>query len=341
LVILAYNEENIIAEKIENSLQLDYPADQLNIFVVTDGSSDDTVNIVKKYKRVRLMHETRRRGKTAAINRTVPQLTAPVTVFTDANTLLNSEAIKSMVIPFNNKNVGCVAGEKRIILRDKDKAVVSGESFYWKYESYIKILESLFYSTMGAAGELFAIRTHLFELLPENTLLDDFELTLRIAQKGYRITYAPEAIAYEHGSKNITEELKRKVRIAAGCFQTMFRMGSLLNPLKNPILAFQYISHKVLRWMIVPFAFIAVFIVNVIIVIVPTSPNLYTYLLLLQTIFYLLALCGWLFRNRLLKHKIIFLPYYLVMMNGSIVRGLFRYLSGNQSVLWDKAKRLS
>ena len=149
---------------------------------------------------------------------------------------------------FANPKVGCVAGEKRIAVQDKPNAASGGEGLYWKYESALKRLDYRLYSAVGAAGELFAIRTSLFEQMPPDTLLDDFILSLRIAMRGYKIAYSKEAYALESASLNMREEEKRKVRISAGGLQSVWRLRGLLNIFRYGILSFQYISHRVLRW---------------------------------------------------------------------------------------------
>jgi cellulose synthase/poly-beta-1,6-N-acetylglucosamine synthase-like glycosyltransferase len=182
------------------------------------------------------------------------------------------------------------------------------------------------------------MRTELFEEVEPDTVLDDFVISLRIAQKGYKIKYAPNAIATETSSENITEEMKRKIRIAAGCFQTISRLKPLLNPFKTGFLSIQYISHKVLRWVVAPFALLLLFPLNLALAI--TSDNfIFAILFTLQTIFYLLAIAGHLLRKLNTHFRFLFMPYYLVVMNISIIRGAIRYFKGNQSVNWEKAKR--
>ena len=188
------------------------------------------------------------------MNRGIKFVTTPIVIFTDANTSINSQSIREMVRYFNNPKVGCVAGEKRINMHTKDEAAVGGEGMYWKYESFLKKLDSQLHSAVGAAGELFAIRTSLYEQMPNDTLLDDFILSLKIAMKKYIIAYCNKAYAMENGSANMKEEEKRKVRIAAGGIQAIYRLRKLLNPFRYGILSFQYVSHRVLRWSITPIA---------------------------------------------------------------------------------------
>jgi len=340
LLVAAYNEKECIENKIRNSLELNYPKDKLKLVWVTDGSDDGTPQKLRQYKNVTVLHEEVRKGKINAMNRAVRYIKTPIIIFSDANTNLNSNSIREITNIFRDKSVGCVAGEKRIITLKKEKAVGAGEGIYWQYESVIKSLESELNSVMGAAGELFAIRTELYDDVKEDTILDDFTISLEIAKKGYKIKYAPDAFASESGSLSIREELKRKFRIASGGLQTLFRMTEILNIFKYGMLSYQYFSHKVLRWTLVPFSFIFIFLLNLIIVFTrDINSNLYLYFLYVQLLFYLLILIGALLSNMKIRLKILFVPYYMFIMNYAMINGIFRYLSGNQSVKWEKSKR--
>lgn len=340
LFVTAYNEKDYIKKKIDNSLQLNYPKNKLKLLWVTDGSDDGSHEILKNYGNVSVYHNSERKGKIDAMNRGMKEVTTPIVIFSDANTDLNRDAVKEIVKEFSDPRVGCVAGEKRIYLSEKEKAVSAGEGIYWKYESLIKKLESDINSSVGAAGELFAIRTELFENVEPDTILDDFTISLIIAKKGYKIKYAPKAIACEKASFSIKEELKRKIRIASGGFQTLVRMKNLLNIFKYGFLSFAYISHKVLRWIMVPFSFIMIFFINILIVtFLSPSFSFYLFTFLLQIFFYILALTGFLLKNKSTKIKSIFIPFYLFIMNYAVLTGMIRYLRQKHSVIWEKAVR--
>ena len=337
IVVAAYNEEQCIEDKIVNTLNLDYPRHKLAIFIVTDGSTDSTPLLVKKFHAVRLFHDFPRKGKIHAVNRVMKHVATPIVVFSDANTLLNRDALRNLITHYQDENVGGVAGEKRICKNTQDNASGSGEGFYWKYESFLKKKDAEVYSIVGAAGELFSIRTSLFEEPPENTIIEDFWLSLTICARGYRFAYEPQAYAIETASVSVQEEWKRKVRICAGGFQAIARLRYLLNPFRYGMLSFQYISHRVLRWTLAP-AFLPVILLSNL-WLATTGPNLYSWILLCQITFYLLALCGYQCRDRKISLKGFFVPYYFVVMNLSVYAGFFRYLRGAQSAVWEKARR--
>jgi len=335
LLIAAYNEEDVVKEKMINCRSLDYPKDKLKIVWVTDGSNDRTNFLLKEYDDVKVLYDSKRGGKAAAFNRAMPFIKSPLTIYTDANTMLCKEAIMEIVKEFTRRDVACVAGEKRVSISDKQDAT-AGEGVYWKYESKLKELDYRLYSAVGAAGELFAIRTEFFEYLPVDTLLDDFVLSMRIAQKGYKIAYCKNAYAVESGSANIFEESKRKVRIAAGGLQSVWRLRSLLNPFKYGVLSFQYISHKVLRWTVTPIALVVLFPLNIFLIGISRS---YLILFILQILFYMTGFLGYILMKRKIKNKLLFIPYYFLFMNLNVLRA-FTYLIKNKGKgAWEKSKR--
>jgi cellulose synthase/poly-beta-1,6-N-acetylglucosamine synthase-like glycosyltransferase len=342
LFIAAYNEEEMVEEKMANCLALDYPAERLRILWVTDGSTDLTNEKLKAYPGVEVHFQPERRGKTAAINRGMTFVKSPVVLFTDANTLINPAALKEMVKAFTDPKTGCVAGEKRIAVKEKDTASSGGEGAYWRYESLLKELDSRLYSTMGAAGELFAIRTHLFRELPVDTLLDDFVLSLQIAAEGYRIHYCKEAYAVESASLNMQEEEKRKVRIAAGGLQSVWRLRRLLNPFRHGWLTFQLLSHRVLRWTITPVALFLLLPMNLLLLLQRVEPAWFFQLTaLLQVLFYLAAWLGSYLAHRAIKNKLLFIPYYFLFMNLNPFKGAVYLCRFNGNAAWEKAKRSS
>ncbi len=339
LFVTAYNEKDFVRQKVENSLQLDYPQEKIQYLWVTDGSDDETPDILSQYPHNEVHHNTARRGKMHAMNRGMNFVKAPVVIFSDTNTLLNRNAVREIVACFSDDRIGCVAGEKRIVEHAADVASAAGEGLYWKLESWVKKLDAELNSAVGAVGELFAIRRELFEEVESDTILDDFIISLRIVQKGYKIAYTPRAYAEESASLNVKEELKRKIRIAAGGMQSFFRLKSLLNPFRFGILSWQFFSHKVMRWILAPVSLFLLFIINGVLVLSNDIPAFYRLFFFLQLFCYLLALIGWIFENQRLRMKLLFAPYYFVSINYASVIGMFRYFSGKQSVQWEKSKR--
>jgi len=343
LFVAAYNEKDYVEAKVKNSFELDYPQDKVKQVWVTDGSDDGTPDMLRKYKDkgVEVYHEEGRGGKIGAMNRGMQFVKSPIVVFSDGNTILGKESVQRIVNLFSDPKVGCVSGEKRIYQKSKDTAAGT-EGIYWKYESTLKKWDAELNSVVGAAGELFAIRTELFQNVEKDTLLDDFIISLRVAMKGYTIQYDPEAYAIETSSANVKEELKRKIRISAGGIQSILRLKSLLNIFKYGLLSFQYISHRVLRWTLAPLSLLILLIFNTIITVNSGFFNfndIFTWLFWAQIVFYIFALLGWYFENRQIKIKFLFIPYYFFVMNFSVFLGLHRFLKGKQSVNWERAKR--
>ncbi|MES2381545.1 MAG: glycosyltransferase family 2 protein [Bacteroidota bacterium] len=337
LIVPCFNEADYIEEKIQNSLALNYPKNKLKLIFISDGSSDDTHARIKKYAEVLALHEDKRSGKAAAMNRAMKFVQTPIVVFCDANTTLNADAIKELVKHYENDRVGAVTGEKRIISTNKEGASTAGEGIYWKYESLLKKLDSDFYSVVGAAGELMSYRTNLYKELPADSLLDDLMQSMQIAIDGHRVIYEKNAWAAETASANVKEELKRKIRISAGAWQSMLRLGKAFNPFHNFNLFFAFISHRVLRWTLAPFSLLILIVLNM--YLHYALGGLYTYIFLAQILFYSMALLGWYLENNRIKVKVLFVPYYFFIMNLCVYLGLFRFVKGKQSVSWERAKR--
>jgi cellulose synthase/poly-beta-1,6-N-acetylglucosamine synthase-like glycosyltransferase len=338
VVITAYNERKVLEKKIKNTLDLDYPPDKLTIIFVTDGSTDGSEAIIRQYPSLQVLHQPERKGKLAAIKRAMQQVQTPIVVFSDANTELNRICIRKMVSHYHNPKTGGVAGEKKIINNPATSAVGDAEGLYWKYESFMKIQDADFNTVVGAAGELFSIRTSLFPQLDDHIILDDFVISMKICLAGYKIEYEPEAFATEFPSASLAEEEKRKVRISAGVYQCIGYLKNALNIFRHPLLSFQYISRRLLRWIVCPVMLVALLLSNALLFFKEAS-SFYTLFLGAQLIFYVAACIGWLLILSGKRPGILTIPFYFVFMNYCLVKGFIRFLKRNQSVLWDKSVR--
>ena len=338
LMICAYNEQDIVAEKMQNTRALDYPKDKFRVMWVTDGSNDRTNELLAAYPEVDIVYSPERRGKTAALKHGLREVKTQYVAFTDANTMINPGAMREIARQFTDKTVGCVSGEKRVAARKAGEMAAEGEGLYWRYESTLKKWDSELCSTMGAAGELYAIDPSLCREVPDNALLDDFMMSMLIVDEGRRIAYTPEAYALEYGSADIHEESKRKRRIAAGGLQSIWWLRKMLNPFRQPVVAFQYISHRVLRWSVTPVAMVILLIVNTVLVALGAG-WLYQTALMLQVLFYLAALLGYLLSEQGHKNKLLYTAYYFVFMNLNVFRGMAYLRSHRTSGAWEKARR--
>lgn len=338
LMICAYNEEDVVAEKMENTLAIDYPKEKFRIMWVTDGSNDRTNELLKVYPEVDIVFSPERRGKSAALKHGLQELQTRYVTFTDANTMLNADALREIARLFMDPTVGCVSGEKRVAAKKDGEMAAEGEGLYWRYESTLKKWDSELYSTMGAAGELYAIDPTLIREVPDEALLDDFMMSMYVVMDGKRIAYAPNAYAQEYGSANIHEESKRKRRIAAGGLQSIWWLRSMLNPFRQPLVTFQYVSHRVLRWSITPIAMVFLLIINIALVALGCH-SLYTIILGLQLFFYLMAFAGWIQNRYGHKNKLLYAAYYFVFMNLNVFRGMVYLRNHGKNGAWEKAKR--
>ena len=346
LLITAYNEEEVIEKKIENSLGLDYPRDRLQIIVAADGSSDRTPQIVGKFheRRVELTHSSLRDGKLAAINRAIAQARGDIVVFSDANNMYASDAIRKLIAPFSDPTVGASTGAKLII---QDGNELSGvEGIYWKYESWIKTNETILGTCTSSVGEILAIRRELYKPPPNHIINDDYYIVLDLIKRGFRVFYVPEARSFEYISATVRDEMVRRTRMNTGKYQAIFMSHELL-PLNRPVLLWQIVSHKYFRALL-PFGFIGALLTNIFLVLLQTKTStsfllpssLYAWIFLsMQLFFYLLAALGNLVKFKGLPGKLIYLPAYLVNSNIAILRGFYGFISGKQTNIWERVRR--
>jgi cellulose synthase/poly-beta-1,6-N-acetylglucosamine synthase-like glycosyltransferase len=331
MVIAAYNEEKVIRDKMENCMAIDYPKGKFEIIVGSDGSSDRTNEIVKSYEisGVKLINYTDRRGKISVLNRTVPQASGEIVVLSDANTIYEPDAVRKLIRHFNDKRIGVVCGKLILLTKDKKQAE---EGYYWKYECMLKAMESKLGALLGANGGIYALRKELFEPIPDNTIVDDFVIAMKVKEKGFDIIFEQEAIAYEDAAQSIKAEFGRRVRIGAGCFQAIPMTKRLLNPMRGSI-AFAYWSHKIIRW-IVPFLLAIAFVSNIILL----NNLFYLILFVIQLLFYSAALIGHVLGNRK-SSRLFSIPYYLGSMNLALLFGFFRFVTKTQKVTWKRTER--
>ncbi|MBN8821480.1 MULTISPECIES: glycosyltransferase family 2 protein [unclassified Spirosoma] len=341
LIVPAYNELDCLPAKVANSLGQSYPREHIQFLFVTEGSTDGSDDYLRSTygDTIGILGGTERRGKVAAMNMAMQQVKTPIVIFTDANTQLNLDAVQNIVRHFRDPKVGAVAGEKRIQTTDSESAAGSGEGIYWKYESQLKRWDAELHTIVGAAGELFAVRTELYEPVSPNTILDDFMISLLIAGRGYRVAYEPDAYALERPSFSIIDEQKRKIRIAAGGFQSIVWLKHLLNPFRYGVLTFEYVSHRVMRWAVTPLCLPLIFLLNAGLVIQDGWSSLWGWLFIGQILFYGAAWLGYTLEKRQIRLKAAFVPFYFTFMNICALAGLVRYLRGNQSGTWEKVRR--
>ena len=332
-IIAAYNEEKVIRQKILNTLELDYPDNLLQIIIVSDGSNDNTYNIVAEYMKSGIvgLHDDERNGKSAALNRGVEISSGDIIVFSDANNDFSKDAIKHLVNHFDNVNVGAVTGAKHIYENDQRQSA-AGDGLYWKYESKIKEAESKLGSITGAEGEILAVRSSLYEPIDKNVINDDAAITFSLVKKGYRVLYEKKAKAYEQASHDLLDDFNVKVRMTAGGFQTLSYQRKFLFPPRNWF-SFSFLSHKVLRWL-APHFMLLIFILPFFLL-----HRVDMILLTIgQIIFYTVALVAWLNRKKSLP-SLLYIPMYFTVMNIALFWGFVRYINNSTQSIWKKAER--
>lgn len=331
LYIAAYNEEAVIEEKLKNSLALDVDNATLEIVVGSDGSTDNTNAIVnryaEKYDNIRLLNFKDRAGKVNVLNRGILLCQGDIILLSDANAMYNKECLRNILPHFNNEHVGCVAGEKRIV--DSNGSISNNEGIYWKLESKIKSLEDKVATVIGADGACYAIRKSLFQQLPKDTSVDDFLLSMKIVEQGYKIAYEPNAYSYEETGADVQQEMKRKIRIAAGNF---YNLQYLKRFLKCDLISFMYIGHKLLRW-ISPFLY---FLLTLALSYMATKSIVALTMLIALGISYLIPylkyknMCKWITDN-----KIGSICSYFYLTVWAQWLGYKKYRSGTQKAIWE------
>jgi len=347
LLIAAYNEEFVISKKIENSLALEYPKEKLQILIVADGSSDRTPDIANQYQEsgVDLAYQPERNGKMSAINRAMSMAQGDIVVFSDANNMYEANAVAKLVSPFFDSTVGAATGAKRIVQDERNLS--SAEGFYWKYESWIKKNETTLGTCSSAVGEILAVRRNLFAPPPSHVINDDFYQVVDLLRRGYRVVYVPSAKSFEYVSATAKDEIVRRSRMTAGRYQAI-SMSFRLLPWRHPVWIWQIISHKYFR-LFLPFGYLGALFTNLLLVIWPqgNNANLLSTLsypfnwlfMILQFIFYALALVGSLVSVGGVMGKLLYVPTFLVNSNVSALQGFWGFVTKRQSHLWSRVRR--
>ncbi len=335
LIISAYNEEKFIEQKIRNCLELDYPKDKLEIIIASDCSSDKTDEIAACYKDkgIKLIRLDNRGGKTAVQNRASEAADGEILIFSDANSMYQTDAIRNIVKGFADASVGCVGG-KFIYQKPKGSSFGEEKRLLGKFEQAVRKNEDDITTQIGVRGGFYAVRSSLYSAL-EVDLVSDFGLPLRVIKKGFRVIYEPNAVAYEETVSSIGEEFKRKVRtISQGwpvLFNKRFELSSLLNPFKYGFISLQLFSHKVLKW-VAPVFLVALLVINT--CLFPMG-YIYKICMEMQVIFYILAVTGAMLRNKKRKFKVFYLPFYFCLMNLAAIVGFWQFAHGNVKVVWN------
>ncbi len=332
VIIAAYNEENVIGQRLENILNSDYPLDKIEIVVSSDGSTDGTNFILQETashsENVRFVNSPERGGKTAALNRAVPHAQNEILVFTDANTEFDTSAIKNLVRPFADEEVGCVAGRKTIYGKESN---TEAEGFYWKYENFLRVQESLIHSCVGADGSIYAVRKNQYCFPdPDRGYADDGMISMAVIVQGLRLIYEPEAKAYETSSSSLWREYRRKMRTLSGGLEWMVTLWKLLIPFRSPVW-WQIWSHKLFRFAI-PYLLLFLFLSSAFLF---SEGYIYSLAFFMQILTYLMgvmAISG-------ATHKIFRLPFYLVFMNFVFASAFIRFLRRKSEVKWEKLGR--
>lgn len=334
ILISAYNEEKFIGPTIENKLALDYPDEKREIIVVSDGSSDGTEDIVRSYsnRRVQLIVQNPRQGKTSALNRAVKQATGEILVFSDANSLYSNNALRRLVSNFSDPSVGYVTG-KMVYVDEAGSLVGSGCSAYMRYENILRGLETKIGSVIGVDGGVDAIRRSLFqEMAPD--MLPDFVQPLIQISNGFRVVYESEALLMESSLSKGSDEWKMRIRVALRSFHALKIMGHLLNPFAFPLPSFQLFSHKVLRYGC-GFFQIALFLINTLLI---REMGFYALLWGIQIVFYFLCLIGTIFPRLSNKNPFVKYPTYLCLLNAAAMLACIKFIKGEKQVIWEPRK---
>lgn len=332
IVIAAYNEEAFIGQTIENKIHLDYPRDRLEVLVVSDASTDGTDQIVERFKSegVRLLVQASRQGKTAALNRAVPEAAGEIVAFSDANSIYAPDSLRKIVQNFADPSVGYVTG-KMVYVDENGSVVGSGCSGYMRYENVLRSLETRVGSVVGVDGGVDAVRKALYRTMsPE--LLPDFVLPLSVVQNGFRVVFEEQALLKEHSLDSSSDEMRMRIRVILRSFHALWNMKSLFNPFCFGIFSLQLLIHKVVRYLVGPLQLLAL-VSNASLA---GRGGIYGKVMAAQTVFYAMAVAGLLPGTR--RMAICRYSYYLCLLNCASLVALVKFLRGENRVVWAPRK---
>ena len=324
-IVPAYNEERHLGDKLANLASLDYPRDRLEIILVSDGSTDSTNDILRRAEggNVSVLCLPSRGGKASALNQAVRRARHGILVFSDAATVFAPDAVKKLVRHFDDPRVGVVCGALQFQASAESRQT---EGLYWRYESFLRLMESHIGVALTASGAIYAIRRECFVPLSPDTLVEDLVVTMNAHNLGYRVVYDPDARATDVAASTVAGEFARRVRIATGSFRAL---GGLLRGPLDPVTAFAFVSHKLLRWTL-PFLLIGMLLTSAALL----DSALYRTLFVLQVLFYGWGLVGFLFRRRIQGVRYALVAYYLLAIHLAFLIGFMRYLSGRGEIEW-------
>ncbi len=334
VLIAAYNEHKHIRQTIENKLSLDYPEELLEIIVVSDGSTDGTDEIVREYedKKVRLIRQEPRAGKTSALNLAMGETNGEIIIFSDSNSIYSPDAIRRLVSNFSDYTVGYVTG-KMIYTDDAGTPVGDGCSAYMKYENKLREIETNIGSVVGVDGGVDAVRKRLYVEMRADQL-PDFILPLKVVEQGYRVVYEPDAMLNESSLTKSGEEYRMRVRVSLRAMNALRDMRHLLNPLKYGLFSWQLMSHKILRYAVFIFLLL-IYAANILLL---EESTFYKITFLLQNLFYIAAGVGFIFEKIKIHTTVFYIPFYFTLLNLASAHAFIRFLKSEKQVTWEPRK---
>lgn len=334
ILISAYNEAEHIRDTIENKLQLDYPANKLEIIVVSDGSTDGTDEIVRSFadRCVRCIRQEPRQGKTAALNLAVPQAKGEIIVFSDANSIYDKDALHKLLQNFSDQSVGYVTG-KMVYVNPDGSTIGDGCSAYMKYENLLRSYETLMGSIVGVDGGIDAVRKSLYSSMKADQL-PDFILPLTMVEQGYRVIYEPSAILKEETLKKPEDEYRMRVRVSLRALWALWEKRILLNPKEYGIFSFQLLSHKVLRYLGGLFM-VCLYMSSMLLV---KGAWIYRIVFVFQSLFYVFALIAHRLEIQGRSSRILYITYYFTLINIAAAHALLKFIRGEKQVTWNPRK---